>query len=152
LLYIIFIVDTVLKAPEVVESRKDRKAEGYVGQFWVDVVGYILPVAWPLPLTLITLYLISSHDRIWFFEQCQYIDEIRGVPGMLAGQNYLMVAGSLGASFGAFFPTLRDKKLISKNQELGGITAFSVPAMILSVLTCNEFIGYLQAGKVAGVH
>ena len=120
LLNVVFIMDTLLKVPEIVESRRDRKNKDDKGRFLVDAAGYVLPVAWALPLVLFTGYIDAIvYDREWFFNQCQYIDQMRGFPGIGAQLNYLQVATSLAASYGSLFVTLRDKKLISKNQELG---------------------------------
>jgi hypothetical protein len=144
-LNVLLIGDTMIKVPSVVESRRDRRAKDYPGRFWVDAMGYVLPVAWGLPPLLITFYVATvAHDRAWFFEQCQYIDQMRGVPGMNAELNYLQVVTSMAASYGSLFVTLRDKKLISKNQELGWITVFSVPTMIWTIFASAEFIKYLE--------
>jgi hypothetical protein len=142
-LNVAFIGDTMIKVPSVVESRRDRKAEDYRGRFWVDAVGYVLPVAWGLPPLLITFFVAAIvHDRAWFFEQLEYIDRMRGVPGMNADVNYLQVMTSVAASYGSLFVTLRDKKLITKKQELGWITVFSVPTMIWTVFTSMDFFKY----------
>ena len=69
---------------------------------------------------------------------------MKGVSGMNASLCYLQVILSLAASYGALFVTLRDKKLISKNQELAGISVFSVPAMIYTTFVTAEFISYLR--------
>ena len=131
LLNTVFTLDTLVKIPEVVESRRDRKAEEYPRRVVMDAVGYILPVVWGLPPIIVAVYFQAFvHDRLWFFEQCTYIDQMRGVPGLLPTLCYLQVAGSLSASFAALFVTLRDKKLVSKNQEIWGITVLSVPTMI----------------------
>ena len=140
-----FAVDTVLSADEIVESRRDRKTKDYAGRYWVDALGYVLPVIWGLPFILPTAYFDAVlYDREWFFNQCQYIDQMKGVPGMNASLCYLQVILSLAASYGALFVTLRDKKLISKNQELAGISVFSVPAMIYTTFVTAEFISYLR--------
>jgi len=145
LLNTVFIMDTIIKVPEVVESRRDRKADDYQGRFAVDAIGYVLPVAWGLPLVLGTAYLDAVlYDREWFFSQCQYIDQVRGFPGIQANLSYLQVAASVAASYGSLFVTLRDKKLISKNQEIGWISIFSVPTMIWAVLVSAEFLSYLE--------
>ncbi|KAL3802563.1 hypothetical protein ACHAW5_010956 [Stephanodiscus triporus] len=142
-LNVAFIGDTMIKVPSVVESRRDRKAEDYRGRFLVDAVGYVLPVAWGLPPLLITFFVSAIvHDRAWSFEQFEYIDRMRGVPGMNAEVNYLQVATSVAASYGSLFVTLRDKKLITKNQELGWITVFSVPTMIWTVFVSMDFFKY----------
>ena len=73
------------------------------------------------------------HDQTWFFEQLQYIDQMRGVPGMNAEVSYLQVASSMVARYGSLFVTLFDKELITKNQELGWIAVFLVPMMIWAV-------------------
>ena len=129
----VFNFDTLVKIPEVVvESRRDRKAEEYPGQVIMDAVVYVLPVVWGLPPTIVSAYFQAFvYDRQWFFEQCAYIDQMRGVPGLLPTLCYLQVAGSCAASFAALLVTLRDKKPISKNQEILGITVLSVPAMII---------------------
>ena len=140
-----FVIDTLLRTSEIVESRRDRKAGDYSGRYIVDALGYVLPVVWGLPFILPTAYTDAIlYDRTWFFEQCQYIDQMKGVPGMNANLSYLQVVLSLAASYGALFVTLRDKKLISKNQELAGITVFSVPAMIYTCFVTAEFISYLE--------
>lgn len=139
-----FAVDTVLSADEIVESRRDRKTEDYAGRYWLDALGYVLPVIWGLPFILPTAYFDAVlYDREWFFNQCQYIDQMKGVPGMNSSLCYLQVILSLAASYAALFVTLRDKKLISKNQELAGISVFSVPAMIYTTFVTFEFISYL---------
>ena len=77
-LNVVLIGDTMLKVAGIVESRRDRKAADYPGRFWVDAMGYVLPVAWGLPPLLITFYVSAIvHDRAWFFEQCRYIDLTR---------------------------------------------------------------------------
>ena len=145
LLNTVFIMDTIVKVPEVVESRRDRKTDDYKGRFAVDAIGYVLPVAWGLPLVLGTAYLDAVlYDREWFFNQCQYIDQVRGFPGIQANLSYLQVAASVAASYGSLFVTLRDKKLISKNQEIGWISIFSIPTMIWAVLVSAEFLSYLE--------
>ena len=148
ILDIYFVIDTILRIPDVVESLRDRKTRDYQGRFWVDTVGYVLPVVWGLPFILPTAYLDAIlYDRPWFFEQCQYIDQIRndgGTPGILPCLCYLQVALSLAASYRALFVTLRDKKLITKNQELAGITAFSVPALIWTIGGTTVFFQYLE--------
>lgn len=144
-LNVVLIGDTMLRVPNIVESRRDRKVDDYFGRYWIDAFGYVLPVAWGLPPLLITFYVnVVAHDRTWFFEQCRYVDEMRGVPGMNAELSYLQVAASVAASYGSLFVTLRDKKLITKNQELGWITVFSVPTMIWTIFASAEFIKYLE--------
>ena len=77
-LNVVLIGDTMLKVTGIVESRRDRKAADYPGRFWIDAMGYVLPVAWGLPPLLITFYVSAIvHDRAWFFEQCRYIDLTR---------------------------------------------------------------------------
>ena len=143
LLNVIFIMDTLLKIPEVVESRRDRKADEK-GRFLVDALGYVLPIAWGMPVVASTGYIASVlHDRPWFFEQCLYIDQMTGQPGINANICYLQVMASFAASYGSLFVTLRDKKLITKQQELVGITAFSVPAMIWTIYVSVVFFIYL---------
>lgn len=145
LLDIYFVIDTILRVPQVVESRRDRKAEDYEGRFVVDTLGYVLPVVWGLPFILPTAFLDAIlYNRPWFFDQCQYIDQMRGFPGILPCLCYLQVALSLAASYGALFVTLRDKKLITKNQELAGITVFSVPALIWTICGTAVFFNYLE--------
>jgi len=148
-LNVVFIMDTVLKTSEVIESRRDRNAEDYKGRYVVDALGYVLPIAWGLPFILPTAYVdCVLYDRVWFFEQCQCIDQLRGMQGMNAELSYLQVATSVAASFGALMPTLRDKKLISKNVELGGITVLSLPTMIWTIRVSAEFLGYMVRGEV----
>ena len=143
LLNVVFITDTCLKVPEVVEGRRDRKAEDYAGRFWVDTMGYVFPVAWGLPFVLVTGYVDAVlYDRTWFFEQCQYIDQMNGVPGMQANLSYLQILTSLAPSYGALFVTLRDKKLITKQQELVGITAFSTATLVWTIFATSGFFAY----------
>lgn len=133
-----FIMDTMVKIPEVVEGRRDRKVETTPSDqdpalFARDALGYVLPIAWGLPVIGATAYQTSfAHDRLWFLEYCQNIEVSTGFP-FLASISYLQVLASLAASYGALFVTLRDKKLISKQQEVAGITAFSVPAMLWTI-------------------
>ena len=178
-LNLVFIMDTLLQVPQVVESRRDKKAEKAqlelerqrnlevsgnsldgVGlsidtdvtklpdvsgrQFIIDALGYVLPIAWGMPAVASTGYIASVlHDRPWFLDQCLYIDQMTGQSGLNANICYLQVFTSLAASYGSLFVTLRDKKLISKKQELVGITAFSVPAMIWTVYVTIVFFLYL---------
>ena len=145
LLDVYFVLDTLQRIPEVVESRRDKKATDYNERFVIDTFGYVLPVIWVLPFILPTAYVDAIlYNRSWFFEQCNYIDETRGFPGMLPCICYLQVALSLAASYGALFVTLRDKKLITKNQELVGITAFSLPALLWTIYCTFTFFQYLE--------
>ncbi|CAB9521064.1 expressed unknown protein [Seminavis robusta] len=142
-----FILDTLLQIDEVVEGRRDRKSgeDDYQGRYIVDALGYVLPIAWGLPFILGTAYVDAVlYDRPWFFEQCQYIDQMRGFPGIQPQLCYLQVAASLAASYGSLFVTLRDKKLITKNQELAGITLFSVPTLIWAIYVTAVFFRYLE--------
>jgi hypothetical protein len=138
LLNTVFIVDTLVKVPEVVEGRRDRKAEPAITTadpflFARDAIGYVLPIAWGLPVIGATGYQAALvHDRQWFLDYCHAIESSTGFP-FLASTAYLQVLASLAASYGALFVTLRDKKLISKRHELLGITVFSVPAMIWTI-------------------
>lgn len=124
-LNLVFILDTCLKVPEVVEGRRNRKEEDYKGRVWVDTMRCVFPVAWGLPLALATGHVDAALcDRAWFFEQCLCIDQQVGAPGTQANLSYLQAMTSMAASMGALFVTLRDKKLISKGQEVTGITVF----------------------------
>jgi len=144
LLNVIFIMDTLLNIPEVVESRRDRKADDYDGRFLVDALGYVLPIGWGFIPVISTGYIASVlHDRPWFMEQCSYIDQVTGTHGINANICYLQVLTSMAASYGSLFVTLRDKKLISKQQELGWITAFSVPAMLWTIYVTFVFASHL---------
>lgn len=140
----VFIMDTCLRVPEVVEGRRDRKAEDYNVRFWIDALGYVFPVAWALPLVLATGYVDAVlYNRPWFFEQCEYIDQMTGTPGMQANLCYLQVLTSLAPSYGALFVTLRDKKLITKKQELAGITIFSTSALIWTIFATTVFFSFM---------
>ncbi|KAL7538087.1 hypothetical protein ACHAWF_008281 [Thalassiosira exigua] len=133
-----FIMDTVSKTEEVVEGRLDRKAgENYDERLVLDAFLYILPVAAALPAVVATAYIQSVlHDRLWYWDQCALIYETTGIPFNAHGF-YVQIIGSLAASAGALFVTLRDKKLVSKTVEYGGITVLSVPALVWTV-----FVGY----------
>lgn len=133
-----FILDTMVQIPEIVEGRRDRRVETVPSDqnptiFVRDALGYVLPIAWGLPVIGSTAYQTSiAHDRHWFLDYCHHIEVTTGFP-FLASVAYLQVLASLAASYGALFVTLRDKKLISKQQELLGITVFSVPAMLWTI-------------------
>ena len=145
ILDVYFVVDTLQRIPDVVESRRDKKVDDYHGRFVIDTLGYVLPVIWGLPFILPTAYLDAIlYNRSWFFEQCHSIDQTLGVVGMLPCLCYLQVALSLAASYGALFVTLRDKKLITKNQELVGITAFSVPALLWTIYGTYTFFSNIS--------
>lgn len=124
----------------MVEGRRDRKTEPTIITadlqpllFARDAIGYILPIAWGLPVIGATGYQAALvHDRPWFLDYCHTIETSTGFP-FLVSTAYLQVLASLAASYGALFVTLRDKKLITKHQELVGITVFSVPAMIWTI-------------------
>ena len=140
----IFIFDTIANTEEIVEGRRDRKAEDYQGRTIVDALGYVFPVAWGLPLIVVTGYIASvMHDRTWFLEQCQFIDQRTGAPGMQSHIFYQQLSTSLAACYASLFVTLRDKRLINKTQELVGITVFAVPALVWTVYTTVLFISYL---------
>lgn len=138
LLNIYFVLDTVVSIPQVVESRRDRKVElqaakYFSKQFVRDTLGYVVPIAWGLPVILWTGYQFSYlHDRSWFLEECGIVFQNTGV-SFQANICYLNLLASMAASYGSLFVTLRDKKLISKTQELVGISIFSVPAMLWTV-------------------
>jgi len=140
-LNVVFIMDSLLNQDELIEGRRDRKAEDYDGRVIVDKFGYIFPVAFGMPLIVMTGYFASvAHDRVWYLEQCQFIDAtFDGVNGMQSHIFYQQLSTSLGAAMASLFVTLRDKKLISKNQELVGIAAFATPAFFWSVYTTYYF-------------
>jgi hypothetical protein len=142
----IFILDTVLKADEVVEGRRDRKAQDYAGRKLVDTLGYVFPVAWGLPLIAATGFICSIwHDRPWYMVQCLLVDSQMGAaPGSIQAHIfYSQVIASMAASFASLFVTLRDKKLIDKTQELAGISVFAIPALIYASYTTFYFCSYL---------
>lgn len=145
---VFFIADSLMKQEELIEGRRDRRAEDYDGRILVDTLGYIFPVAFGLPLVVATGYLASiAHDRAFYFEQCQFIDKVLrvpGTPGMQSHIFYQQLSTSLGASYASLFVTLRDKKLITKNQELAGIALFALPAFVWSVYTTYYFGGSLM--------
>jgi hypothetical protein len=144
LLNAVFILDTCFKVPEVVAGRRDNKAEDYSGRLWIDALAYVFPVAWGLPLVMATGWVDAvMYNREWFFEQCQYIDQQTGNPGMQANLCYLQVLTSLAPSFGALFVTLRDKKLITKTQEVTGITVFSVSALVWTIFATAPFFRFM---------
>ncbi|KAL9188110.1 hypothetical protein ACHAXT_006488 [Thalassiosira profunda] len=140
-----FILDTLLKQDELIEGRRDRTAEDFEGRVLMDKIGYIFPVAFGMPLIAMTGFLASvAHDRYWFLEQCRFIDDtFAGVNGMQAHIFYQQLSTSLGAAMASLFVTLRDKKLISKNQELAGIALFATPAFVWSVYTTYYFTSSL---------
>ena len=139
-----FIADTIIQTKEIVEGRRDRKAEDYKGRKVIDTLGYVFPVAWGMPLIAATgLISCVIHDRAWFMEQCQFIDAQIHHPGMQSHIFYQQLSTSLAASYASLFVTLRDKKLINKMQELGGITIFALPALIWSIYTTYIFTSYL---------
>lgn len=143
LLNVYFILDTVLQTDDVVESRRDRKAEDYTGREILDAVGYVLPIAWGLlPVVLTGINVSVLHDREWFLGQCEIISQSEGM-GFQAHVSYQQVAASMAASFGSLFVTLRDKKLISKNAEIIGISLFSVPTMIDVIYISYLFFHYM---------
>jgi len=143
-LNVVLITDTCVRVSDVVEGRRDRKAQDYDGNFLVDALAYVFPVAWGLPFVLATGWVDAVlYNRDWFFEQCQYIDQQTGAPGMQANLCYLQVLASFGPAMGALFVTLRDKKLISKQQEVTGITIFSVPALVWTIWVTSAFFSYM---------
>ena len=140
----IFIVDSILQTEELVEGRRDRKAEDYRGRKIIDTFLYVFPIAWGMPLILSAgIIACVLHDRAWYLEQCQFIDQQLQYPGMRSHIFYAQLSASLAASYASLFVTLRDKKLISKTQELGGITVFALPALIWSIYTAVIFTSYL---------
>jgi len=146
ILNVYLIMDTILNTNEIVEGRRDRKAQDYAGRTIVDTLGYVFPVAWGMPLIVSTGYIASVwHDRPWFMEQCLFIDHGMGVAegSMQAHIFYQQLSTSLAASYASLFVTLRDKKLINKTQELTGITAFALPSLIWSAYTTYYFTSYL---------
>lgn len=141
LLNFVLITDTCLKVPEVVKGRRDQKA---ASNFYVDALAYVFPVAWGLPFVLATGWVDAVlYNREWFFEQCKYIDQQTGAPGMQANLSYLQVLTSIAPAYGALFVTLRDKKLINKEQEVAGITIFSTPTLIWTVCVSATFFNYM---------
>eukprot|EP00565_Helicotheca_tamesis_P006265 CAMPEP_0185726720 /NCGR_PEP_ID=MMETSP1171-20130828/2603_1 /TAXON_ID=374046 /ORGANISM="Helicotheca tamensis, Strain CCMP826" /LENGTH=317 /DNA_ID=CAMNT_0028395115 /DNA_START=451 /DNA_END=1404 /DNA_ORIENTATION=- len=142
---IFLILDTCVRVEDAVEGRRDRKEDKeYPGRFFVEAMTYVFPIAWALPFILITGWVDAVlYNREWFFEHCQYIDQQTGVPGMQANLCYLQVMAAFSAAFGSLFVTLRDKKLISKTQEMAGITIFSVPALIWTIWVTQEFTSYM---------
>ena len=140
-----FIADTILRTDEIVEGRRDRKAADYTGRKIIDTLGYVFPVAWGMPLIAATGWnSCVIHDRSWFIEQCLFIDSQLHYPGFQSHVFYQQLSTSLAASYASLFVTLRDKKLISKTVELGGITIFAMPALIWSIYTTVTFIRFLS--------
>ena len=143
-LNLVLILDTCFRVESVVEGRRDGKAEDYDGRLWIDALAYVFPVAWGLPFVLATGWVDAVlYNREWFFQQCLYIDQQTGASGMQANLCYLQVLASFGPAFGALFVTLRDKKLISKRQEITGITIFSVPALVWTIWVTATFFAYM---------
>ena len=144
LLNTVLILDTCFRANEIVEGRKDRKNNTQETNYWLDILAYVFPVAWGLPFVVTTALVDSFLGREWFFQQCQYVDQNIGLPGIQSNLSFLQVAGCFGPAFGALFVTLRDKRLISRTQEIIGITAFSVPSLIWTVLGTGTFFYYMN--------
>eukprot|EP00521_Asterionellopsis_glacialis_P014095 CAMPEP_0195294202 /NCGR_PEP_ID=MMETSP0707-20130614/14325_1 /TAXON_ID=33640 /ORGANISM="Asterionellopsis glacialis, Strain CCMP134" /LENGTH=365 /DNA_ID=CAMNT_0040355103 /DNA_START=33 /DNA_END=1130 /DNA_ORIENTATION=+ len=139
-----FIADSVLQTGKIVESRQERMAQDYQGRKLIDAFFYIFPLAFAAPLIIITGFITCVlHDRTWFLEQCQFIDQQMPYPGMQSHIFYQQLSTSLAAGYGALFVTLRDKKLISKQQEWGGIAIVAMPATIWSIYTTVIFVSYL---------
>ena len=127
---LILILDTMIRAGNIIDDRRDNTSEEENGSYWVEYLRYIASAAWPLPVILSTGYidavlydhtfLINVFDHVWNSEQF----------GLQSSVFYNNVGGSMAASYAAFFITLRDKMLISKKVEWIGILAFSIPILI----------------------
>ena len=136
-----FIFDTISKIPEVLEGRRDKKADDYMGREVVDTLLYILPgVVTPLVTVLATAIIVSVlHDRTWYWDQCDFILETTGIPFNAHGF-YVNISAALAASIASLMVTLRDKKLVSKTVEVAGITAFALPTLIYTIFVAFVFI------------
>jgi len=136
-----FIADTLIKQDDLIEGRRDRKAQDYQGRIMLDRWSYIFPVAFGMPLIAITGYLASvAHDRQWFLQQCTFIDQSLIGSGMQSHIFYQQLSTSLAASYASLFVTLRDKMLITKNQEIAGIAFFALPSFVWSAYTTYFFL------------
>jgi hypothetical protein len=140
---LILILDTMIRAGNIIDDRRDNTSEEENGSFWVEYLRYIASAAWPLPVILSTGYidavlydhtfLINVFDQVWNSEQF----------GLQSSVFYNNVGGSMAASYAAFFITLRDKMLISKKVEWIGILVFSVPILIWTVDVSARIFPYV---------
>lgn len=115
-------LDSVLRIPDILDSRNRKKIKGKQDESSIvqDLVAYIFPVLWGIPLYAIGLWrMVDSMDapggiRAAFLESCLHDG------GMMSNQIpifYAMVIATCSVSYGSFAVTLRDKKLITKHQE-----------------------------------
>lgn len=140
---LILILDTMIRAGNIIDDRRDNTSEEENGSYWVEYLRYVASAAWPLPVILSTGYidavlydhafLINVFNQVWDTEQF----------GLQSSVFYNNVGGSMAASYAAFFITLRDKMLISKKVEWIGILAFSVPILIWTVDVSARIFPYV---------
>mmetsp|Transcript_25444 Transcript_25444/g.40022 ORF Transcript_25444/g.40022 Transcript_25444/m.40022 type:complete len:403 (+) Transcript_25444:175-1383(+) len=140
---IILIGDTMIRSKDIIDDRRDDRAQDENAPFALEYLRYIASAAWPLPVIASTGYISSVlHDHEYMISVFDQVLKTDGL-GMQASVFYNNVGGSMAAAYGAFFITLRDKKLISKQEEWMGIAAFSVPVLIWTADVSARFIPYV---------
>ena len=140
---LILILDTMIRAGNIIDDRRDNTSDEENGSYWVEYLRYIASAAWPLPVILSTGYidavlydhafLVNVFNQVWDTERF----------GLQSSVFYNNVGGSMAASYAAFFITLRDKMLISKKVEWIGILAFSIPILIWTVDVSARIFPYV---------
>ena len=132
-------VNGLLTIPAILESRSRTNIQGKQSESspFKDFISYLIPVVLISSLNLMLLSrLLDSNDdgvRARFLHDC--INHV----GSLEGESqqipifYSMVLNSCGVSYSALAVTLRDKKLITKNQEQFVLGSLNVVAPICSI-------------------
>jgi len=140
---IILVGDTMIRAKDLIDDRRDDRAQDENASFALEYLRYIASAAWPLPVIASTGYISCVlHDHEYLLSVFDQVFKTDGL-GMQASVFYNNVGGSMAAAYAAFFITLRDKKLISKRAEWMGIAAFSVPVLIWTVDVSARFFPYV---------
>jgi hypothetical protein len=130
---VLFVTDTIIRAKDIIEGRRDGKTENENASFAFEYLRYIATGAWGLPVVVATGYISSvAHDHSWMMAVFDHVYDTYG-HGMEASVFYNNVLASMAAAYGSLFVTLRDKRLVSKRTEWVGIAVFALPALIWTI-------------------
>ena len=124
-------INGLLTIPDILKGKQSESS------LFKDLISYVIPVVLISSLNLMLLSrLLDSNDggvRARFLHDC--INHVGSLEG--ASQQipifYSMVLSSCGVSYSALAVTLRDKKLITKNQEQFVLGSLNVVAPMCSI-------------------
>lgn len=146
---LLFVTDTMIRAADIIEGRRDKKSEEENASFALEYIRYIATGAWGLPVVAATGYInCVAHDHSWLMSVFDDAYNAYG-HGLQASVFYNNVLASMAAAYGSLAVTLRDKKLISKRTEWAGIVVFSVPALVWTIDVSARILPYVFSDGAA---